>query len=306
MAADGPPAEHLERGHGGARALVKALRPHQWLKNLLVLVPVIADPLHGEGAAFGILGAFVALSLCASAGYVLNDLLDLADDRSHPRKRRRPFAAGALSAATGTLLMPVLLLTGLAVALAVSPALLGLVALYFVATTAYSVKLKRHAIVDICMLAFLFTLRVIAGGAAIGSSLSVWLLAFSMFIFFSLAAVKRLGEMSEAGAAGREVTRRGYRAEDRGILSQMAIASGYLAVLVLALYVDQPDVQDKFPAPWLLWGVCPMLIFWISRMVLVAGRGEMDDDPLVWTLENRTSRLVVAIIAAMIAGALWL
>jgi len=298
-------AEHLDGGSGGMAAMFKALRPHQWLKNLLVLVPVIADPGHGAGALLPILAALVALSLCASAGYVLNDLLDLADDRSHPRKCKRPFASGALSAATGTFMVPALLLTGLAVALSVSPALFGVAALYFVSTMAYSVKLKRHAIVDICVLAFLFTLRIIAGGAAVGIGLSVWLLAFSMFTFFALAAVKRLGEMSEAGAAGREVSRRGYRVEDRPLLSQMAIASGYLAVLVLALYVDQPDVQEKYATPWLLWGVCPMLIFWISRMTLVASRGEMDDDPLVWTLENRTSRMTVLIISALIAGALW-
>jgi 4-hydroxybenzoate polyprenyltransferase len=147
--------------------------------------------------------------------------------------------------------------------------------------------------VDICMLATLFTLRIIAGGVAIGVSLSVWLLAMSMFLFFALAAVKRLAEMTDLQAAGRAVTRRGYRVEDRPVLSQMAVSSGYLAVLVLALYVDEPVVQQKFGAPWMLWAVCPLLIFWISRMVMLAARGEMQDDPLVWALGNRTSRKVM-------------
>jgi 4-hydroxybenzoate polyprenyltransferase len=162
------------------------------------------------------------------------------------------------------------------------------------------VRLKRHSIVDICMLATLFTLRIVAGGVAIGVELSVWLLAVSMFLFFSLAAIKRLAELADVQAAGRAVSRRGYRVEDRSLLSQMAVASGYLAVLVLALYIDEPVVQEKFGAPWMLWGVCPLLLFWISRMVLVAGRGEMHDDPLVWALETRTSRKVMGLIAVFV------
>jgi len=168
------------------------------------------------------------------------------------------------------------------------------------------VKLKRHTMVDICMLATLFTLRIIAGGVAIGVELSVWLLAVSMFMFFALAAVKRLAELTDLQAAGRAVTRRAYRVEDRGLLSQMAISSGYLAVLVLALYIDEPVVQEKFGAPWMLWAVCPLLIFWISRMVMVAARGDMHDDPLVWALENSTSRKVMGLTAIFVALAVLL
>ncbi|PWK58083.1 UbiA family prenyltransferase [Roseicyclus mahoneyensis] len=286
--------EHLPPETGRAGAILRALRPQQWVKNILVFVPMIADLAFDLATLMAALVAFVALSLTASAGYVLNDLLDLADDRSHPRKRHRPFASGALSAAFGTWLFPALLLAGLAVAALDGVLLLGVVALYFGATLIYSVKLKRHTMVDICMLAVLFTLRIIAGGVAIGVELSVWLLAVSMFLFFALAAVKRLAELTDLQAAGRAVSRRGYRVEDRNLLSQMAITSGYLAVLVLALYVDEPVVQEKFGMPWMLWSVCPLLIFWISRMVMVAARGEMHDDPLVWALENRTSRKVMA------------
>lgn len=292
--------EHLPPDGGRARALVRALRPQQWLKNCLVFVPMIADLAFDGRTLLLALVAFVALSLTASAGYVLNDLLDLADDRSHPRKRTRPFASGALSASVGTALVPALLLAGLAAALLAGPLLLAVVALYFGATMAYSVSLKRHTMVDICMLATLFTLRIVAGGVAIGVALSVWLLAVSMFMFFALAAVKRLAELTDRQAAGRAVTRRGYRVEDRSLLSQMAVSSGYLSVLVLALYIDEPVVQEKFGEPWMLWGVCPLLIFWISRMVLVAARGEMQDDPLVWALDNRTSRKVMAMVAVFI------
>ncbi len=293
-------AEHLLPGQGKRAATWRALRPHQWVKNVLVFVPMIADLAFDLATLLAAMLAFVALSLAASAGYVLNDLLDLADDRSHPRKRHRPFASGALSAATGTWMFPALLVAGLAVAALVGPLLLAVVALYFVATMAYSIKLKRHTMIDICMLATLFTLRIVAGGVAIGVPLSVWLLAVSMFLFFALAAVKRLAELTDLQAAGRSVTRRGYRVEDRSVLSQMAVSSGYLAVLVLALYIDEPVVQEKFGAPWMLWAVCPLLIFWISRMVMVAARGEMHDDPLIWALETRTSRKVMMVIAVFI------
>ncbi len=303
--ATGRPAERLPRP-GKARALLRCLRPHQWLKNLLVFVPILADPGHGGWQFTWVMAAFAALSLAASAGYVVNDLLDLADDRSHPRKRARPFASGALSAAAGTALAPALLISGLVVAALVSWSLAAIVGAYFLLTISYSVSLKRFAIVDICTLAGLYTIRIIAGGIAIGVSLSVWLLAFSLFIFFSLAAAKRLGELSDADAAGRTVSRRGYTVEDRRILSQMAIAAGYIGVLVLALYIDEPFVQERFGAHRLFWGVCALLIFWISRLVLVADRGQMDDDPIIWSLRDPLSRATVAAVAVLVGIAvLW-
>jgi 4-hydroxybenzoate polyprenyltransferase/phosphoserine phosphatase len=292
-ARSGDRPDHLPPANAAGPAILRALRPQQWLKNVLVFVPMLSDLAFDWQTFLLSLMAFVALSFTASAGYAVNDLLDLADDRSHPRKRNRPFASGAVSVRTGTFLIPLLLLGGALAALAVGPVLLAVVALYFVATLSYSLKLKQHTMVDICMLATLYTLRIIAGGVAIGVDLSVWLLAVSMFMFFSLAAVKRLAELTDLEAAGREVSRRGYKVEDRAVLSQMAIASGYLSVLVLALYIDEPQVQEKFGEPWLLWGACPLLIFWISRMVMIAARGEMQDDPMTWALENRTSRKVM-------------
>jgi 4-hydroxybenzoate polyprenyltransferase/phosphoglycolate phosphatase-like HAD superfamily hydrolase len=299
-----PAVTHLPAPSDRRQALWAALRPRQWLKNLLVFVPMLADQQFTLTALWGSLLAFVALSLVASAGYVLNDLLDLADDRTHPRKRLRPIASGALSALTATALAPALLAAGLVIALVATPLLAGVVLLYFAATLAYSIKLKQHTMVDICMLATLFTLRIIAGGVAIDVQLSVWLLAFSMFLFFSLAAVKRLAELTDTEAAGRAVTRRGYRDEDKGVLSQMAITSGYLAVLVLALYIDAPFVRENFASPWLLWAVCPLLIFWVSRMVMIADRGEMQDDPMVFALHNRTSRKVIVLSLLFVLGAI--
>jgi 4-hydroxybenzoate polyprenyltransferase len=299
-------SEHIPARGGDVLSMLRALRPHQWLKNLLVFVPILADPAHGGWEWTWALSAFVSLSLIASAGYVINDLLDLADDRTHPRKRNRPFARGDLSVATGSRMVPVLLLLGFSVALQVSAALAVVVATYFVLTMAYSLRLKRHSIIDICTLAGLYTIRIVAGGVAIGVGLSVWLLAFSMFTFFALAAAKRLGELSDADAAGRTVTRRGYTVEDRRILSQMAISAGYVGVLVLALYIDEPTVQERFGAHRMFWGVCALLIFWISRLVLVANRGNMDDDPLIWAIRDPVSRATVAVVALLTGLAVFL
>ncbi len=298
------PVEHIERPSPSPKLLLEALRPHQWLKNLLVFVPLLTNQDFSAAAIIASCLAFVAISIVASAGYLLNDLLDLSDDRSHPRKRNRPFASGRLPVATGSVMLPVLLTIGMMIALLVSPLLAGVIAIYFVSTTAYSVKLKRHTLIDICMLAFLYTVRIIAGGMAIGAALSVWLLAFSMFIFFALAAVKRQAELADHdGAASRTNSRRGYRPEDSPVVTQMAVSAGFVAVLVLALYLNEPVVQENYSSAWLLWGACPLLLFWISRMVLIAGRGEMHDDPLVFALENRTSRWTLTMMLALFAGA---
>jgi 4-hydroxybenzoate polyprenyltransferase/phosphoserine phosphatase len=302
----GLPVEHIPARGGDTLSMIRAMRPHQWLKNLLVFVPIVADPAHGGWEWSWVLAAFVALSLAASSGYIINDLLDLADDRTHPRKRNRPFARGDLSVATGTRMVPVLLLLSLATAALISWQLVAVVVIYFILTLAYSLRLKRHSVIDICTLAGLYTIRIVAGAIAIAVFPSVWLLAFSMFTFFALAAAKRLGELSDADAAGRTVTRRGYNVEDRRILSQMAISAGYVGVLVLALYVDEPNVQERFGAHRLFWGVCALLILWISRLVLVANRGLMDDDPMIWALKDPVSRAAVGLIAILIAGAVLL
>ncbi len=302
------PAEAAPDPDGSTpRVLLEALRPHQWLKNLLVFVPLVPDRITDPQSILLAVMAFVAMSSVASAGYVLNDLLDLADDRTHPRKKTRPFASGRLRVATGTTMVPVLLAFGLALAALVSAPLFAVVACYFVATVTYSVKLKRLALVDVLTLGMLYTARIVAGGMAIGADLSVWLLAFSLFIFFSLAAVKRQAELTEAATRGvRRETRRGYRVEDRAVVTQMAVASGYVATLVFALYVQEELATGRYAQPEVLWLICPLLLYWISRMVLVAGRGEMHDDPLVYALKAPASRNVIALIATVLVIAVLL
>ena len=285
-------------------AALRAVRPHQWLKNMLIFFPMVAA--HDFNLMAVLMGAlaFVAFSLVASSVYLLNDLLDIASDRAHPRKRLRPLAAGTLPLKTGMMLIPVLLLAGILVGLLLPPVFLLVLAGYYALTVAYSLWLKRRPIIDICALASLYTMRVIAGGAAAGISLSVWLLAFSAFLFFALAAVKRQAELVDMGQRGLdEAAGRGYRVSDLPLVTQMATASGFVAVLVLMLYLNEPEVLVLYSHPVLLWAACLSLLYWISRMVLVASRGKMDDDPTVFAARDRVSLTIVALIAALFIAA---
>jgi len=295
---------HLSRPEGRAAAVLKAMRPHQWSKNLLLFVPMLAA--HDPGALGQVLLGFLAFCLTASAVYVINDLLDLQADRAHPRKRRRPFAAGTLSAATGIGMSAGLL--GLAAGLGLAtgnPLFLAVLGLYLAATFAYSLWLKRKLLVDVLMLAGLYTVRIIAGGAAAGIVLSPWLLGLSMFLFLSLAAVKRQAELMDQMASGRDSVGRAYAVDDLPILRGMALASGHAAVMVMALYISSDAVQALYGRPWLLWLVCPLLLYWVLRMVMTAHRGRMTDDPIVFAAKDRVSLLVVAltVVVAVVAAA---
>ena len=286
-------------------ALPRALRMSQWVKNLLVFVPLALDHRLLEPELLAAAAtAFVAFSLAASGAYVLNDLLDLEADRRHGTKRHRPFAAGELSVRQGwALLLP---LFGGAVALAVlrlPPEFLGLLLLYLVLTTAYSTHLKRFSVLDVLILAGLYTMRLLAGGAATGVRLSDWLLAFAMFLFLSLAFLKRYAEMRDAGPA-EPANRRGYRSGDLAWLGSMGGASGYLSVLVLALYLNSEQVVALYRSPLLLWLVCPLLLYWTGRLWLRAHRGEIHDDPIVATVRDPVSYLVGLLVAITMIAAL--
>ena len=287
------------------RSLLSALRIHHWVKNLLVLVPVVLDHklftppilLRGIAAAAG-------FCLAASATYVLNDLLDLTADRQHPTKKRRPFASGALSVGTGALLAGILFVAALALGrLVPSTSYFGLLGLYIIATTAYSMYLKRLPVLDVLLLAGLYTLRVLAGVAATDVPFSPWLLAFSMFLFLSLAFVKRFSELGALPEASDAVPRRGYRRGDREWLGSMGAASGYLSVLVLALYVSSEQVLVLYRRPFLLWLICPLLLFWVSRMWLLAHRGRLHEDPIVATARDPVSYVIGIAVGAVLVAA---
>jgi 4-hydroxybenzoate polyprenyltransferase len=273
------------------RAAVRAIRPHQWAKNALILVPLLAAhhtrDMHSVSLA---LLATVAFCLCASSVYILNDLLDLEADRAHPRKRKRPFAAGDLSIPAGLLLVPLLLGTALIVTAFLPGKFQIVFASYYILTCAYSFFLKGLVVVDAMALAGLYTLRIIAGAAAVSVPLSFWLLLFSVFLFLSLALVKRYAELDalrrqqKLRAAGR-----GYHVEDLAVLQSLGTSAGYLSVLVLALYINSPEIAALYQRPKMIWLLCVLMLYWISRVWVKAQRGEMHDDPVVFALKDRIS-----------------
>jgi 4-hydroxybenzoate polyprenyltransferase/phosphoserine phosphatase len=298
---------HWPSDGGGARTWVKALRLHQWLKNLLVFVPLLAAHRFLEIEALAAaMAAFVAFGLCASGVYLLNDLLDLPVDRQHPRKRLRPFAAGRLPLIQGVALAPALTLAGLALALWTSPLFAVVLAGYYALTLAYSLRLKRVPMLDVLVLAALYTVRIIGGTVAIASTLSFWLLAFSMFIFLSLAMLKRYTELAAMAGDGKtSAAGRGYTTADLPLVQSLGGAAGYLAVLVLALYINSPESLALYARPEMLWLLCPLMLFWVSRTWLVAHRGGMHDDPVVFAVTDRVSQIIVALCGVVALGALW-
>lgn len=287
------------------RGLLHALRVHQWVKNLLVFVPVLLDhKLFQPPVLAKAMVAFAAFCCAASGAYVLNDLLDRDADRKHKVKRHRPFAADVLSRSFGLMLVPLLFAAALLCSLWLSPKFLILLTMYVVLTTAYSVYLKTIAVLDVLLLAGLYTLRVLAGVAASHVRFSTWLLAFSMFLFLSLAFLKRYAELSELqGGAAEGLMRRGYLRGDREWLGSMGGASGYLSVLVLALYINSEEVVVLYRTPLLLWLICPLLLFWISRMWLLAHRGRIDQDPIVAAVRDPASYAIGALVAAVLYAA---
>jgi 4-hydroxybenzoate polyprenyltransferase len=294
-------------GQSRALALLHAVRPHQWVKNLLVFVPILLDHrLFERDVMVRGLIAFMAFCLAASGGYVLNDLMDLEADRHHPAKRDRPFASSTLPVAVGMVLTPLLLVASAVIGATLLPhEFLGLLLLYIVTTAAYSSYLKRIAVLDVLLLAGLYTLRVLAGVAASGVRFSTWLLAFAMFLFLSLAFLKRHGELLALGP-DQPVSkrRRGYLTGDVQWLGTMGSASGYLAVLVLALYLNSDEVVRLYRKPAVLFLVCPLLLFWTGRMWLLAHRGQIHEDPLVASARDPASYIVAALVGLVLYAAL--
>lgn len=282
-------------------AWIRQLRVYQWLKNVLVGVPLLTAHLFAPGPLFHAGIAFIAFGLVASSTYIINDLLDLQADRSHPRKSRRPMACGAISGARGLLGSAVLLVAGLSLAWWLSLPLAGVLVLYVMMTLAYSLTFKTYVLIDVMLLAILYTLRILAGSLAVNVEFSSWLLAFSIFIFLSLALVKRSSELVLMASMLRERAEgRDYGRSDGPIINAMGVASGYLAVLVLALYVDTDNGRESYSRPELLWLLCPLVLYWVSRLWLKTSRGEMHDDPLVYSIRDRASWVVFASMLAVV------
>ncbi|HVA50437.1 MAG TPA: UbiA family prenyltransferase [Pirellulales bacterium] len=286
-----------------AKPLIAALRPHQWVKNLLLLLPLFLAHQWTEVGKLGLaLLGMAAFSAAASAIYIVNDLLDIEADRRHPTKRRRPFAAGELSVPAGLGLAGCSAAVAFALSLAwLAAAFTTWLAIYLATTTAYSLWLKKHIVIDVIVLAGLYTLRIAAGAAAVSVPVSPWLLAFALFFFLSLALGKRYIELRlSAHTSGDALPGRGYCADDAQLLEQIGPTSGYLAVLVFCLYIDSSAVDRLYRHRELLWLVCPLLLYWITRFWLLARRRQVEYDPVAFALKDHTSLAVIAATAATV------
>lgn len=282
------------------KAWIKALRLHQWMKNLLVFVPLLASHnLTDFSLLIDGLLAFLFFGICASSVYLLNDLVDLNDDRHHPSKKNRPFAAGIIPIKMGLLAFPGLLLVAFFGAWMLLPLeFLGVLLAYYALTLGYSLWLKRYMAIDVIALAGLYTIRIIAGAAALSLPLTFWILGFSVFIFLSLALVKRYAELQEARQKGEteRARGRGYYPSDLEMISSLGAASGYLAVMVLALYIQDEATRMLYSQPEIIWLACPVLLFWVTRVWLLTHRGEMHDDPVIFAVKDKVSLFTGALL----------
>jgi 4-hydroxybenzoate polyprenyltransferase len=282
----------------------KLIRVHQYSKNALVFLPFLTAHIFELRSLLDVVLAAVSFSLCASSAYIFNDLIDLSADRAHPTKKNRPLAAGTIPIISGVIAIPVLFLCAASLAAFVSLPFLGILLMYFVLTIVYTCYIKTKMLIDVVALAMLYTLRVIGGAAAIGVMVSEWLLAFSMFFFAALALIKRYIELTTR--LDRDLPdpiNRNYKLGDAQIVAALAGAAGFNAVTVFALYISSDTVRTLYRHPQLLWLVCPILMYWISRTLMMAHRRWVHDDPIVFALKDRVSILAgIAIVTIMLAA----
>jgi len=318
------PVRTFQDAASPAKAWLRALRPHQWAKNALIFLPVLLAHVHAAGPMVAVCLAFLSFGLAASATYILNDLLDLEADRHHPRKRRRPFAAGDLSPIAGVVTATAFFALSVAIAVLLPRVLVLLspqfqahgqgeflewLVIYVVSTTAYSLRLKRMALVDVIVLSGLYTIRILAGSAAAGVPVSPWLAAFSIFFFLSLAFVKRFAELEglrvRNEAAGTiAVKGRGYRISDLEQVRSFGTASGYASVVVFALYIGNEVAKNLYAHYPRLWLLVPVLLLWLSRLWMQASRGDLHEDPVVYAITDKRSLLLGAVVVAIVLSAL--
>jgi 4-hydroxybenzoate polyprenyltransferase len=300
-----PAANVLEAPRSGPRVWIRLLRVHQWTKNSLVFLPLVTGHWFDLGSIAKAIGAFFAFSMAASAIYIVNDLVDLEADRKHATKKHRPLAVGSVPILQAVSVAPLLLVSSLVGAYWIAPSFGGVLFAYVVLTTAYTFVLKRKLIVDVIALASLYTIRVIGGAAAISASQSEWILGFSMFVFTALALIKRYVEL--AGRLDAELpdpSNRNYRKTDLNVIACLAAASGFNAVTVFALYISSDSANQLYKHPKALWLICPILMYWLARALVMAHRREMDDDPIVFALRDWNSLLAFALVSVIMLAAL--
>lgn len=314
------PVQVFEDRSSRLKSWLRAVRLHQWAKNTLLFVPLILAHAWRLGTVVAALIAFVSFGLCASATYILNDLLDLEADRRHPRKRRRPFAAGDISAISGVMALVLMLVVSFALAwelpvlvddmpggmwLAAPHKFLLWLGIYTVTTLSYSLYLKRKLLLDVFVLSGLYTLRILAGSAATGVAVSAWLAGFSIFFFLSLAFVKRFSELEALRESGAAVSNgRGYLVGDLEQLRALGTGAAYAAVVVITLYINDPHIHMLYRHPIRLWLIVPVILLWLSQVWMLTSRGEMHDDPVVFAITDRRSLLLGVLMAAVMWWAL--
>lgn len=300
-------AEILPLAKTSRLAILKSIRVHQWLKNVLIAVPLVLNHEYANAElVLAALAAFFSFSFLASAVYVVNDIADLANDRHHPRKRLRPLASGAVSIPVACVTAAVLVLASIGLASLLPPLFWAVLTVYAIITTVYTFVLKRKLLVDVFTLATLYTVRIVAGAAATGVELSFWLLAFSIFFFLSLALVKRYVELNElAEDAGTRLKGRSYVGSDKDMIGQAGVASAFSAAMVLALYVDSKEVASMYPQPALLWPLCPLILYMLLRIWILARRSQMHEDPVVFIMRDWRSQLTTVAGACLVIMAAW-
>ena len=297
----GMSVKHVRTAAQSPMIWLKALRVHQYVKNALVFVPLLTSHSYGLASFLRVELAFGLFSVCASAVYIINDLVDLNADRRHPTKCTRPFASGAIPVNYGMIVAPFLLTFTFGIALATSLQFSFVLVAYFILTLAYSLSIKRKLIADIVVLAMLYTMRVIAGAVILPVPVSKWILAFSMFIFFCLAAVKRYVELAKrADNASPDPINRDYKASDLTMIAAIAAAAGLNAVTVFSLYISSPEITILYQHPGILWLICPILLYWLGRVLVLAHRRIIDEDPIVFALRDRISYLAGALALLLI------
>jgi 4-hydroxybenzoate polyprenyltransferase/phosphoserine phosphatase len=297
-----PDAEIVARPRSQLRNYLSALRMHQWAKNILLFLPMIAGHRFDLQTTVATSLGFLCFCFAASSAYVINDLLDLPNDRDHPRKSRRPFAAGTVPITHGVIFAVLLMAGAFALSSLLPLRFSSTLLVYVTSTLGYSLLLKRKVLIDVIVLGGLYALRVFGGLAAIDAPQTQWLLMFSLFLFMSLAIVKRCSELVANRAADKVGTPgRDYQIEDLNVLLPLGAATGCGSVFVVALYMSSPEMLALYSHPGRLWLIYPLLLYWISRVLIKANRGELHDDPVVFALSDRVSWITGACAAAVIA-----
>lgn len=289
----------IDSSTGGLKSWIKAVRVHQWLKNGLIFIPALAAHEVGEfSTMLSAAIAFVSFCLCASSVYILNDILDLQSDRVHKTKCRRPFASGDLPISSGLMVMMLLLALAVGLASTLNYKFMITLGFYYLVTLSYSLVLKKQVVVDVILLAGLYTTRILAGAAATEIMPSFWLLAFSMFVFLCLAMVKRYSELRVSVKSQSMLAGRGYRPDDLPVIMSLGSSSGMVSVLILAMYMQSEGMTSMYRSPEWLWLTPPLMLYWITRLWLKAQRGEIDDDPVVFAARDWQSLTILSIMMA--------